>query len=237
MAAGRWSALVAAWLVGCSSASHTALPEPMPAPPDDSVDATPTTHDDAIVLPPPPALLGGQSGTDSSDAYDCEAFGAPPLRAVPLDTEPEHIACSPAAVLASIAGTWTFKGCVVSSTESGQSAGPVITLQITPGATAHLLDAVLIEEDGTRGSCDALGIDISLTTPTPGLELSADQVIVDHLCAYPGIETKGRLSLPLSSDAGAGWSDVDVQLAFDGLTGRVNGLRFLASDYVMNCVP
>ena len=233
MSASRSWLVCLAVLAGCSSSESVApLPESTPGI-DPSASPSQVTE-----------RSGGQSGTDSGGAYNCDARGAPPLFSVPLDQAPEGHACSPAAVLDAISGSGTFECTVhrsmlvapVTDTQPAnytysQSAGPSLTVQLQPGTAAHLLDAVLTEEDGGRGSCTWLGIDasVSVTSADGGVAVSADQVLVDRFCGGAAVYANARVRLFGSEE------DAELLLFFQLPTGRVSRLDLRAETYTLVC--
>lgn len=249
---------------GCSSSTAPSLPAPAGAPQTDptpsspSVDSTPEPNLPGVDPAPTPSTpesnpspdppqepepLGGQSGTDSGGAYNCDGEGAPPLESVPLDAVPKQWSCAPAEILASISGTRTFDQCTVEraiASDAGPygyiypvTPGPSVVLAIEPGTAAHLLDAVLKLEQGGTGSCTLLGVDVSADITIAGASsvLHADQVIVDRFCYAPSLRIKGRL------DALGSEEDVNVLIYFEELTGRVRLFDIRAQTYTMDCIP
>jgi hypothetical protein len=189
---------------------------------------------------------GGQSGTDSGGAYNCDPIGAPPLCSVPLDQTPEGYACSPAAVLDAISGSGTFECTVhrsmlvapVTDTQPAnytysESAGPSLTLRLERGTAAHLLDAVLTREDGSTGSCTWLGVDasVSVASADGGVAISADQVVVDRFCSSASVYANARVRLFGNEE------DAALLLGFELPTGRVYRLDLYAETYALVCDP
>jgi hypothetical protein len=204
----------------------------------------PEGSEPSLATKPVVGRTGGQSGTDSEGAYTCSREGATRLASVPLDQEPEGISCAPATVLAAVSGTYEYdcrvsRAIRVADDELGNpqyiypnDPGPSVTLQMQPGAAAHLLAGVATGEDGRTSWCRLLDVDVSvsITGADGGIAVSAESAFVDRFCATAGITANTRLRLFGTEE------DASLRLWIDAQTGRIIFLALEAQTYAVNCV-